>query len=827
MSQIMLNRSDIKTIFDGYADQRIIYVQAPAGYGKTVAVSQWASRDKRTKTTISLDEYDNIMASFCERFCAAIGLCQPKNLKLAEIITHPSFLSAPVEFALRATGCLSDRKGAVLIIDDLHLVTNESVLALLLALIKRLPNQMKVILISRNDLPKGFSDLWIKGQIARITARQLLFQEKEIISLCAKRGIPVSFEQAAEINRITQGWAIGINAFLLSGGKLSDEIFGYLDDFINENIWEKWNVEIREFMLRTALLHDLNPSLCKAMTGVEDIRNILDGLVRGGVFITRFGTDTFRYHDLFKSFLSRKLYERGQTFIDSLLEAEGNWHLSRHDFYNAAECFIRYKNYDGIAKAWDLLETTDRNDFSIEKIIAIVKKPEISATAKKYPFLLYMMAWVACAEGRANDMSAYADEYYLRYEEIALRDPDYAHNILYMNIWDFRVLLSEVIKREHTLAITYKEKVAGTNGSISMNMPLFHSSTRDFSELSLGDVVENAETFGAAVSWLIGEEWALLSECAIAGLLYEKGELERAHGHALKALAAIKDYYATESKFCAISVLIYILDALESREAGTLTERIANLIEQERAYRLNHNFNALTTVRKLMHGDVKAANEWLSTYQADLHNPPNLVGLYVTFTTCKALIVTGEYDSAMVILKKLLEMSRLYNRPIDIIEALILLAIACWKRKRSLQKEALHYLEEAVTVAYPYGYIQKFAYYGAELGGMLFKLQKRMEQQGNENVPPNSFFKMLYYRAQEKGAALLSSGQEKVTVKFTEKQKAVMKLLCEGKSYKEMAEILEIKLPTLRSHISLIYSKLDTATKIEAINKIKALKLLM
>ncbi|MCL2253617.1 MAG: LuxR C-terminal-related transcriptional regulator [Lachnospiraceae bacterium] len=825
MSSIMLNRINVMNVLDTFSAQKIIFVQAPAGYGKTVTIMQWLNRDNCSKAVISLDEYDNEQSGFLYRFCLALKSCQPSNRKLNEIVTDTSFKNAPIEFAFRAINALAIRKKAIIMIDDLHLINNDNVIKILLILLNRLPDNFKVVLISRTDLPHGFSDLLVKGQAGRLTAEQLSFQEQEILSLCEKRGAPVSPVQAAEINRITHGWAIGINAFLLSGGKLSDEIYDYLDEFINTNIWLKWDDDIRGFMLRTSLLYELDPSLCAWLTGEENSVKILQKLFRTGAFISNCGDGVYRYHHLFKSFLGRKAKEQGEEFINSLWDAEGSWYLMRQDFYKAAENFIRCKNLGGIAKAWALLETINRNDFAIEKVTAIEKYAEVREAAKLYPFIYYMMAYAACAEGCPDKMILYADKYYAHYDEIALREPNFSHNILYMNIWDFRVSLFEVIERAQKVKIKNKKKIACFSGTISMYMPLFHRSILDFSDLSLGCTEENTKIFSDKAGWLFGEEWELLSCLVKAGLHYERAGIEQAHAYALRAVAAIKDYYPTETKFCAMSILVYILDVLDSPEAGILTERIALLIEEEQAYHLNHNYNALRATRKIRCGDIKAAKLWLDEYPADLYSPPALSMIYISFTTCKALIITGAYDSAMIVLKKLLDMSRIYNRPIDAIESLILLAIACWKRKRLLQKEALRYLEEAVSLAYPYEFTQKFIHYGAELSGMLFKLQKRIEQQNREELPPTSFFKMVYYKVKENVDITQIAVIYEEQISFTDKQKAVMKLLCEGKSYQEMADNLGIKLPTLRSHISLIYEKLDVANKIDAINKIKVFEL--
>ena len=53
-----------------------------------------------------------------------------------------------------------------------------------------------------------------------------------------------------------------------------------------------------------------------------------------------------------------------------------------------------------------------------------------------------------------------------------------------------------------------------------------------------------------------------------------------------------------------------------------------------------------------------------------------------------------------------------------------------------------------------------------------------------------------------------------------------MNLMCKGYSYRKIAEELGIQFSTVRSHIELIYRKLDVSSMKEAITKIHQLHIL-
>ncbi|MCL2840373.1 MAG: LuxR C-terminal-related transcriptional regulator [Defluviitaleaceae bacterium] len=816
MNNIMLERSGLLRIFKGLEKYKVVVVSAPAGYGKTVAVTQWLSKDDRANAICYTDEYDNILSYFCRRFCTALRDCQPQNQTLIDIISHEFFQNAPDEFSLRAISALSEKEQAVLVIDDLHLIHNDAILKLLLVFIKRLPENFQVVLISRHDLPHDLSELWLKGQIGRVNAEQLLFNNKDIMALYKKRGGQITNKQAEKISRQTHGWAIGINAYLLSNGDLSEQVYNYLEDFIQINIWEKWDKKTRNFMICTANLRELVPSLCEALTGLDNSDKFLKELVQKGAFITRLQRGAYRYHHLFQQFLMQMAGERGEEFLQSLVEKEGYWYLSQNDFYNAIDCFIRCKNYDGIMKCNDLLTISDHNLFSIERLLPIIKHPEVVASAEKYPQLTFLMALFAFAEGQAETATSFMDIFYDKCSE-------YAYSIFYMRLFDFRISLSQILSCISKPLTKFEYLIP--NWTVSFHMPLLHRGIVDFSEIAIGDASENMKDLILKVGgWLSGEVTSMSASTIIAGLYYEQGQLEKAHEYALKAIVEIKNHFTSESKFCAISTLVYVLDALgETNEATTVIGSISTMIEADRAYHLSNNFNALIMRRNLTAVDKKNMEGWIKTQIID---SPTLWRMYNDFTTCRVFIAIGKYDSALILLRKVLKIANAYNRVLDIIEAQILMAVAYWIKKRRFQNEAFECLENAVRGAYPYGYVQMFINEGSTLASMLYKLKKRIELHGGEDEKFISFIKMLYFETRDNINDGLTNESEKVSLKFTDKQKEVMFLLCEGKSYREIANTLGIKQTTLRSRIELIYSKLEVSNVIDAVSKAKAMGLL-
>jgi len=821
----MLKRDDVCRVFDAFEAYPIIAICAPAGFGKTIAVSQWLEGKDCVNATFNIDEYDNVLTGFCERFCNMLRSCQPDNEAFIEIISHPSFQSAPDIFTLQAIAVLSTEKKTVLVLDDLHLIDDDSVMHFFLVLIKRLPKNFQVIIISRNELPAIFSTLRLKNQIAFIDKDKLSFTNDEILKLYEKRGYNISEEQLAEISQESQGWALGINALLLAGGQISEKALNHIGDFVRTSIWDNWEESTKEFMLNTAALNDIIPALCDELTGRSDSDEFLEKLMQEGIFVTRKNKGTYQYHHIFQEFLMNMVRARGEEFLQSLLEKEGRWHLSQRNFFRAINCFIQCENNAGIIECFELFNTFEHYNFLASKLLPIIKNPVVQNVAKEYPPLLYLMIWGAFAEGRRSDMVSYMDEYYARHVEILETYPSHSHRIFHVWLIDFRMDAKQIIAK--SIIMPNKSAVSPERWSTSMQMPLLHRGIRDFSVIATGNVVVNVSAILSIAShWMFGDESQLIAEFAKAALLYEQGNIERANIYAVKAVAAVKSHYPTELKLCAYAILLNVLDALgkkNSKDALEAKEAIAQLIDREKAYHLSYNYQAFETHREILVGNVKAAEEWLA--DNEYFEIPEVYRTYAGLVTSRALILTEKYDSACVLLERILNNTLAFNRTLDTLEAQILLAIAYSKRKQGYQEQALKYLEDAIRVAQPCNYVQMFINNGAELAPMLQLLVNRIKQDKKKDSNFSSFCKMLYLKT--RGKVNLTATSADSNVKYTEKQIAIMHLICQGKSYKEMSEALDIKQSTLRSHLDSIYNKLqvgnitDAATKIEAIGLLK------
>ncbi|MCL2718641.1 MAG: LuxR C-terminal-related transcriptional regulator [Lachnospiraceae bacterium] len=827
-------RSALMKILDNFSNKRGIYIHAPAGFGKTVSSLLWlAHREEKEKIKriwVSLDEYDDKTSVFCRRFVSALVNAQPENVPLSELVSHPLFNSAAIEFTIRALGYyfINSNDKYIFVFDDLHVIKNEEILRLLPALFKRLSANCNVLLLSRAVPPESFSEMLAKEDIALVDAASLQFSKEEIKLLFNRNERLISSGQADEILASTGGWAIGIRALLLSDDKsfsinLNDK---YLELFLKNHVWERWDEPTKYFMMMVSVVKELSPELCEWLTLKEKFlkgissAEILERLVRENAFLRLAKNNIYRFHDLFREFLLNTLEGSDEKIMYRQFNRAGDYFYNKKDYFRAVQYYLKGKNDDGIAKSLFCMYDNNSPYASIEDTLYTVRLSVNDSIVEKHPFLLEVQAWGAFVEGQADKFEKTLDIYYKLFPKIVLQSPRSTVILALLRSIDYRekfVSTMKIINR-----VPFKSAVKAFTPSITHNMPFFHRSSRDFSELAL-NMEKNFVLLEKCFKNIFDAEFYLIKETMLAGIFYEKGNLPLAHEHALLACAKISDDCSAEIMFCAMMMMASVLYAEGQRaDAEKMLTNVKIMIDQNKAFYLDANLKAYQFRLRLDEGDKKAAEEWLKDYNESLYTELSFVKMYQQFTTVRAYIVMNDSVNAIILLHKILKLSESYKRTIDIVEANILLAIVYWKKGQKLAA-ALEYLEKAIIIAYEFEFIQVFANEGAEIANILHRLQKRAVQQNYAGKIPSNFIKILHIAAVEKSkySKGYAGGKIPVNTKFTDKQKMVMSLLSKGCSRNEIAEKMGIKPYTVKSHIELIYRKLDVSNNIEAVLKIK------
>ncbi|MGB6582803.1 MAG: AAA family ATPase, partial [Streptosporangiaceae bacterium] len=164
--------------FDEELARGLMLVCAPAGFGKTVLVADWARRGQQPVAWLSLDVGDNDPARFWRHGVAALDQARPGIAGRVGPLLGPP---APPSYEGLVTALINelaagpDADQVLLVLDDYHLIDSEAVHESLAFLLEHRPPGLHLVLASRSDPPLPLARLRGGGQLAELRAAELRF----------------------------------------------------------------------------------------------------------------------------------------------------------------------------------------------------------------------------------------------------------------------------------------------------------------------------------------------------------------------------------------------------------------------------------------------------------------------------------------------------------------------------------------------------------------------------------------------------------------------------------------------------------------------------
>jgi LuxR family maltose regulon positive regulatory protein len=180
----------------------------------------------------------------------------------------------------------------------------------------------------------------------------------------------------------------------------------------------------------------------------------------------------------------------------------------------------------------------------------------------------------------------------------------------------------------------------------------------------------------------------------------------------------------------------------------------------------------------------------------------------------RLLLAQGEQDAALSLGERLLQNTEAAKRTGRTIEIYVLLALA-WQGKKDL-KRAMEALDKALMLSRPGGYTRVFLDEGEPMAKLLY--QAKTHWSGNETISELlAAMKNDHTNGQPPAQRLI----EPITLRELE----VIKLIEAGCTNQEIADRLVISIPTVKRHISNIYTKLGAKSRTQAVSLAKELRL--
>jgi LuxR family transcriptional regulator, maltose regulon positive regulatory protein len=338
----------------------IVSVVAPAGYGKTTLLAQWAERTGRAVAWISVDERDNDPKVLLTYVAAALDTVEPISERVFSALASP-VSSVPGSVVPRLGSAFSSMTApVVLVLDDVHLLRNSECRAALSVLADHVPDGSRLAFAGRDDPPLRIARLRAEGRVLEMGPGDLSLTRAEASLLLRDADVALGEDDVAELHQRTEGWPVGLYLAALclrEGGSLPRPAvsFGGDDRLVSEYVESEFLARIsppeRLFLSRAAALDRMSGPLCDAVLELPGSAGTLARLARSNVLLVPLDRrgQWYRYHHLFRDMLLAELERLEPGLIPVLRRRAAEWCLRNDRPEEALEYFIAAGDVDRVA----------------------------------------------------------------------------------------------------------------------------------------------------------------------------------------------------------------------------------------------------------------------------------------------------------------------------------------------------------------------------------------------------------------------------------------------------------------------------------------------
>lgn len=875
------------------ASRKVALVCAPAGFGKTTILTEWIALCRRHNPEIgvawlSLDGGDNDPVRFLTYTVAALQGVDPDIGAETLSFVHGAQV-LPMELALTALVNDVERMGdgIILVLDDYHVITSRQVQDALMFLLEHLPARLQVAIASRSDPPFPLARMRSRGELTELRAADLRFTHDEAADFLNRlMGLGLSSDDITALETRTEGWIAGLQLAALSLRDHEDapgfvRAFSgsqrFILDYLVEEALQRQTDDVRNFLLRTAVLDRLSASLCEVLTGETSSRSVLESLERNNLFIVPLDDrrEWYRYHHLFADVLRSRLLNEEPGRVPALHHAASEWY-ERNDLPEEA---VKHALAAGeFGRAVQLMESAlpdmrrHRQDAMLLSWLKLLPEDVV----RRSPVLSVFNAWRMLVAG---DLEAV--ESWLRDAEQGLAagagngGRSEGHGAGFMvageelqnlpaTIAIYRASLSQAVgdveataeHAQHALELTAPGDHLGRAGA---------SGFLGMASWAAGDLERAIAIFSDAVTSLhaagnVADEWS--STIVLADMWVARGCLQKArqlYERALQRASTQEGEHfrqATADLHVGISELDceigepgaarehlqtaaelrgsasstengyrqFVALARVSQAAGDLNRAIELLCEAERLYMPGFfpDVRPIAGVKarvRILQGRLPEAWDWIRERGLCATDDLSYLHEFEHLTLARLLIAQYRVDGAESVI---LEAVGLLDRLLGAADLSgqtgsvneILILQALAQEAQGHTVLAQAPLERALVATAPEGYVRLFVDEGAPMAALL--------NDTGPGVAPDHVARLLrVFRAAEGEAPTAPTIAVPSSEALSNRELQVLGLLSTELTGPEIARDLFVSLNTLRSHTKHIFTKLDVNSRTAAVRSAK------
>ncbi len=868
--KIVTRQRLIDRVTDG-VHRKLTLVSAPAGYGKTTLVSEWASGCGFPAAWYSLDDGDTDPARFLRYFIRAIQMaCPGTGQGILGLLDSPQPPAVDNLLLALINEISSLERKVILVLDDYHLISSGPANEIMKFFLEHQPAKIHLVITTREDPDLSLARLRAGDQLTEVRAADLEFtlpEAAEFLNRVMELNLPG--EDVSILETRTEGWIAGLQlaAISLRGQKDPAEFIRrftgshhyVLDYLITEVVRQQPDV-IQKFLLCTAILDRMCGPLCDALLESHSGhgQEILLSLEQSNLFIIPLDNERkwYRYHHLFADLLRQQLRLNPPALASLPMEMTGaeieaELHIRASQWYE--ESGLEVEAFQHAALAGDLDRTErliDGNGMPLHfrgvtaPVLRWLDSLPFSVMNER-PSLWVMYGGATMISGHPSQV-----EPKLKAAEAALQgEPETERTRdLIGQIAGMRALVAaskndiETILAQSNRALEYLAPgnlCIRTMTTFSLGVVYELQNDRVAAERAFTEVIETAQASANTM-------FTLAALSSLANLQVSENRLHDAESSYRRSVEIINDpdnwlsydpnyglariYYEwndlAAAEFFARSCIrlapqvecgmVVSAEALLTRiclargDLAGATAQVAIAYETARARDLvDHKpeVDAVHVEVLLRQGNLNAAR--MLADQSGL-----------ALSQARVLLASGETGEALVILEKLLWKLMEMDRPDERLKTMSLMTAALQLSGET--GKAIRQLDMIYEMAEHENFIRLFVDEGPAMRSVLVEAA----EQGIEPEYTARLLNAFNPLPGEGSAAAASPAASNLIEPLSQRELEVLKLIADGLSNREIGERLFLALSTVKGHSRVIFDKLQVQRRTEAVAKARELGLL-
>src|ERR1700733_10548698 len=353
-----VDRPALRHRLDEALNQPLTLIVAPAGAGKSLLVAQWAASHAELHFVwLQVDALDDDPVHFAQGLLGGLTSIGPEFGDLGSLVAlHGGGLGAPLLEELSAQ--MADLPEVVIVLDDVHHLSNAILLSDLGRLVELVPRNVHVVLLTRTDLPISWSRHRVRLGMTEIRQADLALDAIEAAELLEHiAGKAMSAESVTALVTRTEGWAVGLQLAAMTIRAHADpdgfiiEFSGsdrLIADYLSDEVLAAQSKDRRTFLLHLSVLDELSADLVSHVTGEVNAQLVLEELEDQSMFLVPLDThrSRYRFHHLFQDLLRYRLRAEDPSAEEPLLQLAAAWSLEHGEVGRAVEFLLRARDWE-------------------------------------------------------------------------------------------------------------------------------------------------------------------------------------------------------------------------------------------------------------------------------------------------------------------------------------------------------------------------------------------------------------------------------------------------------------------------------------------------